>query len=185
MTDTPPTRPTPPDPHNPPKAASSVPHRKGVSLFSRTVLKNSQFGNLLLPMATQQERNLRRWIYVGPIVALSTVVATLGGVTTGWLSPKVFMGLPLVWVGLIGSLLVITKLAAANYLGLQHLRKIGYRICPACEYDLAGVQESEPCPECGDHSTPDERRERWEEIYRIHTLQKTFGSGRKPPGPPR
>ena len=33
--------------------------------------------------------------------------------------------------------------------------------------------------------TPDQRRERWEEVYRIHTMQRTFGSGRKPPGPPR
>ncbi|GEM_PF-4610644 len=131
------------------------------------------FSTMFLPLATPEERRLRRWVLLVP---LGMLVATLTVVLLAGLNvlPKSSLaGLPLIYLGVFFMLFKATRLAAAHYTGMKFIRSIDYRICPKCEYDLRGISiapEPAPagitCPECGRHATPEQLKDRWESVYR-------------------
>lgn len=129
--------------------------------------------NLFLPLATPEERRLRRWVLLIPVGLLLTTLSVLLLTGLRVLPKSALAGLPLIYLGVFVMLYKATHLAAAHYAGMKFIRSIDYRICPKCEYDLRGISlapEPNPagvtCPECGLHATPDQLRDRWEEVYR-------------------
>lgn len=140
--------------------------------------KSSLFA-LFLPLATPEERRLRRWVVLVPlgilIVTLSVIL--LAGLNV--LPKSTLAGLPLIYLCIFFVAFKATRLAAAHYAGMKFIRSIDYRICPKCEYDLRGISPSVgspprgiTCPECGRHATPEELKERWEQVYRRLAMMK-------------
>lgn len=44
----------------------------------------------------------------------------------------------------------------------QHLYRMGYAVCPACEYDLQAVPQAIKCPECGLNVGPEQCWTAWQ-----------------------
>lgn len=129
--------------------------------------------SVLLPLATAEERRLRRWVLLVPLGLFVTTISVLLLAAVGILPKSAIAGLPLVYLGVFFILFKATRLAAAHYAGMKFIRSIDYRICPKCEYDLRGISLTKgpdpagiTCPECGRHATPEQLRTRWEEVYR-------------------
>ncbi len=49
----------------------------------------------------------------------------------------------------------------------QHLYKMGYAVCPACEYDLQSVPQVMKCPECGRNVGPEQCWAAWHAKLRL------------------
>lgn len=144
--------------------------------------KHRWLGNgavLVLPVATERERRLRRWLWLAPAVAICWTLGHVALMATRTMRPSI--GVPLmasVWFVVIGLLVVASRLAAAHYDGRNWLRANGYRVCPKCEYDLTELPSAGACPECGWAFDPSRLETEWEAIY-LRLMQVTKSA--KPP----
>lgn len=128
---------------------------------------------LVLPVATDRERRLRRWLWFAPALAICWTLGHVALMATGTMRPAI--GVPLmasVWFVVMGLLVVASRLAAAHYEGRNWLRANGYRVCPKCEYDLAELPPAGVCPECGWTFDPALLEAEWEAIY-LRLMQVT------------
>ena len=129
--------------------------------------------------ATPEERRLRRWVVLVPLGILIVTLSVILLAALHMVRKSVLAGLPLMYLGMFFVAFKATRLAAAHYAGMKFIRSIDYRICPKCEYDLRGISISPApgsagitCPECGRHATPEELKERWEQVYRRLAMMK-------------
>lgn len=134
---------------------------------------------LFLPLATPEERRLRRWVVLVPLGILLVTVSVILLAGLNVLPKSSLAGLPLIYLGIFFVAFKATRLAAAHYAGMKFIRSIDYRICPKCEYDLRGISVAAgpgpagiTCPECGRRATAEELRERWEQVYRRLAMMK-------------
>lgn len=123
-----------------------------------------RLGLARLPVSTDAERRARRRLYslVG-LMLLMAVVMLIGLVIFRQRWTLVLA--PLIWLGAMTSAYFATRIANANYDGKKYLETIGFKICPACEYDLTALPDRGTCPECGGDYEPDMLKERWRDIY--------------------
>lgn len=79
-------------------------------------------------------------------------------------------------VGFIGDMILHDR-------GLKRLKAKGYRQCPRCGYDLAGVELPGACPECGQRAEAAELERIWRVTYGDVQRAESAGSDgeMKPP----
>ena len=123
-----------------------------------------RMGLARLPVSTEAERRARRRMY--GLVGLMLVAAVVMVIGLTVFHQLWMLGLaPLIWVGGMGCAFLATRIANANYDGKKHLERIGFKVCPGCEYDLTALPDSGTCPECGGLYEPEMLKERWRDIY--------------------
>jgi len=123
-----------------------------------------RMGLARLPVSTDAERKVRRQMFtlVGVLLVLGAIMVIGFGVFhQRW----VFAFVPVVWLCAMGVAFLATRIANANYDGKKHLERVGYKVCPACEYDLSELPDAGTCPECGGEYEPAMLKERWRDIY--------------------
>ena len=123
-------------------------------------------------VASEPERARRRRLYI---------VLGFQGIWVGLLlcfalvlhfGPGVIVCVVVIVITNFYMLWTTTQLSGMQWSARQQLRRNGYKVCPACSYDLASSPDEGICPECGLAYSPQMLKERWESAYQ-RMLEKT------------
>jgi hypothetical protein len=114
----------------------------------------------LAPVATRPATRLEERTFACALVATGVVLGTVFTfqAVAGYLPAFVALTIPPLvafWLASFG----------ARRLGLAHLRKHDWLICPACRYSLDTLPPDSRCPECGGGAKSDEVRAAWRSFY--------------------
>lgn len=132
------------------------------------------------PLASARERRLARTINWG---AAAICVLWFGGIgMTFVIRDRTFEALT--WTTLLlaamGAVWAFFRLNARLGEAIQRSHGAAMagelRVCPACQYDLAGLGEVGVCPECGKRYDPETLRTRWVLIYEAWERTRKAGS---------
>lgn len=132
-----------------------------------------------VPNATRRgesRRRVRRIVRAGypfvlVIVGASILVVGIGARVLGIPSvePIRFLGQILIFGGI--------ALTYARFFSLRRrVERLGFEVCPDCEYRLAGLAERGRCPECGFECDRESLRATWEEVWGLVRLGKRVGN---------